>query len=95
MFTQAERLKILVPLTLPQITDSRGKQAREQILTLWRMCAADLDQVMESVQPVLTKCRTADGIEIDAVRSTLYDQCMAEIRAQTASTALEGGKEAN
>lgn len=37
------------------------------------MCYADLDKLGEAILPVLTKCKPGDEIDIEVVKSTLYD----------------------
>ena len=74
IFKAAKKVKILVLLTRTQIQDGRGMEARKQIEMLQRICSADLDCMIESVQPLLTKVKLGEpDIDIDTLRAALLE----------------------
>lgn len=82
IFNYANKIRIIAPLTKPQVTESRGQGARRQLQAIQHMCNADLDLLGEAILPVLTKCKPGDDIDIEVVKSTLFEQFQAEVEAQ-------------
>lgn len=92
IFRAASKVKILVPITSAQITESRGMEARNQIAMLQRICRADIEKMIHSVQPLLTKMRVsvASDVDIDTLRAALVQQSVNEIETQKKNS---GGNE--
>lgn len=71
IFQKVKRVRLLVPLTLVQITNNRGMGAREQMKTIQRICLSSLPNMIDSILPIITKCNPKKKIDIDDVRTTL------------------------
>lgn len=68
IFKQAKRMRFLIPLTLAQIHEVRGKPARDQLAIVSNICSERLDVLIESIQPILTKVDpTDDGTDLDFI----------------------------
>ena len=83
IFQRSSTVRFLVPLTLVQLSESRGADARSLIQTLHCICQSNLNNMMDSIQPVLTKCKPNDPeLDIDVIRATLREQFEQEINSK-------------
>lgn len=73
---RAPNVKILMPLTITQITASRGDGVREFIQTLQNMCNTHDPKVANSIQLVITQCKLDEADkevnDIDLIRHTIH-----------------------
>lgn len=45
IFSLCQKIKMIIPLTMPQIKESRGMLVRDQIELIQSVCEADLDLI--------------------------------------------------
>ena len=82
IFSKAKRIRFIVPMTFIQIHDNRGQGAREQLKTIQRICSSSLHNVVDAMQPVITKCKPNQEYDIEVLRTTLDEQLQSEIQCQ-------------
>lgn len=83
VFKRAKSLRFLIPITLNQLKENRGMGVREQIRNLKDICSSNLIEMIDSVLPLLTKCKPNDeDLDIDERRINLQEQFKAEILAE-------------
>ena len=71
----ARSLRFLVPMSLSQIKESRGTQARKQLAAIKGMISGDYAQLVASIQPLITRGLPGDDeADIDLIRGTLGSQ---------------------
>ena len=72
IFLKAERVRFLVPITRDQNSTKQAMALRQQIRVLQRMCQTSLTDMIDSIQPVLTKCSTSEeNIDIQKIKTDL------------------------
>lgn len=77
IFRRSKTVRFMIPLTQPQIFESRGADVKSLISSLRFMCQADLNSMSDSLQPLLTKCKPSKDIsdnnelDIDVIRADL------------------------
>lgn len=55
LFIRAKSVRFIITITYEQIMEGRGQLVREQIQTVREICHENLDDLIKSLQPVLTK----------------------------------------
>ena len=69
-----------MPITYNQIQEARGYAVREHFDSVKRMCVENLDTMLASILPVVTKANPKDDeIDIDAIRATVGEQLQCEV----------------
>lgn len=69
MLLKSKQARFFVPLTLEQLQNNKGEEVKKQMQVLLRLFAGNLSQVLESVIPILTKCRETDSdIDLEAIK---------------------------
>lgn len=70
-----KRLRILVPVTKDQITESRGVEARKQLQVIQRLINSTDPDFADSIIPIVTKCKPSDeDIDVENLRYILFTQ---------------------
>lgn len=89
IFKQAKRVRFLIPLTLSQIQEVRGKPAREQLKIVSNICSERLDVMIESIQPILTKVDPTDqDVDIELICHSFAEQLSQEVQALRAADGI-------
>lgn len=75
IFRHANTVKFLVPITLNQIMEDRGHSVRQLVETIRFVCQSNNEDLLESIQPILTKCNPKNqDFDIDNIRALLWQQ---------------------
>ena len=83
----ARSLRFLVPMSLSQIKESRGTQARKQLAAVKAMISGDYAQLAASIQPLITRGLPGDDeADIDLIRGTLGSQFQNDADAEIGLT---------
>lgn len=89
IFKQAKRVRFLIPLTISQIEEVRGKPAREQLEVVSNICSEQLDVMIDSIQPILTKVDpTEENTDIELIRHRFAEQLSAGVNALRAADGM-------
>lgn len=80
LFNIADKVKFLFPITFDSLKEERGGQIIRQVKILQTVCQESLADMINSVLPILTKCKQVDAAEEDetdkvdpeAVKGTIY-----------------------
>lgn len=67
LFARSKTVRFLVPIPHLQVTEARGKGPREQIKLIQKICDADLLQIIDAIQPVITRVKHNDE-EFDIIQ---------------------------
>lgn len=82
IFLKAERVRFLVPITRDSNSNKLGLTMRQQIQVLQRMCSTGLTNMLDCIQPVLTKCsHTDESLDLEKVKAELVKQFMEELKS--------------
>jgi len=74
IFMKAKSVRFIAPISYSSLTGSRGMNVREIYEYFEAMCLPDLERMVDSIQPVVTKCPlNDDSIDIDVLRSQFYN----------------------
>lgn len=74
IFNIAKKIKFIVPFTQNQLEVARGHEVIKQIEVILNICQDNIADLIESIQPVLTKCEITDdddAIDLDVVHDNL------------------------
>lgn len=84
IFMRAKSVRIVVPIAVEQIMESRGKGARDQMNVIQRILSNHtIDETIHSVQPLLTKVNLKDDtIDIDEMKSNLGQGLQKDLQKQ-------------
>lgn len=55
LFVRAQSVRFIITITLDQVDNERGKMVRDQIETVRQMCMQNLSELINSLQPIITK----------------------------------------
>lgn len=74
IFKMAKQVRFIIPITHGQIKESRGSELKNQLDTVLRMSDTDLQEMQQSIQPVITQVKTSeDGVDIDDLRNNFQE----------------------
>lgn len=68
IFQHIKHIKFLIVLTIPQLEESRGNSCRNLIESVQHMCQSGLSNMIDSIQPVLTKIKPSDEIDFSEIK---------------------------
>lgn len=81
IFAGAGTVRFLVPLTQSSIESSRGAQIKDVLHTMQNICSEDMGEVIDAIQPVITKCKPSDDdADIDVIRDVIGAQLDQELK---------------
>lgn len=66
-------------ITIPQLEESRGNNIRILTEEIQRMCQNGLASMIDSIQPILTKVRPQDEIDIEEIKYNLKEIFMNQV----------------
>ena len=81
IFNIANKISFIVPFTQTQLRDARGKHILSHIHLILALCTHNrYAELIEAIQPVMTKCpipdpdedEDDDGVDLEEIQSTLY-----------------------
>lgn len=73
IFNQACFVRFIVPFTYAQLFNSRGQEAVEQLKVIQNMVNANLNEIGDSIIPIITKVDPKDAnFDIDEIRYNLH-----------------------
>lgn len=74
IFKMAKQVRFIIPITHGQIKESRGSELKNQLDTVLRMSDTNLQEMQQSIQPVITQVKTSeDGVDIDDLRNNFQE----------------------
>ena len=83
IFQIAKTVRFVMPITYSQIQESRGYAVRSHFDSVKRMCEENLDVMLKSILPIITKANPKDDeIDVDAIRETVKEQLQCEVNVQ-------------
>ena len=69
LFQMVKRIKILVPITIDQISQGRGQEARKQLQVIQKLINSTDPNISQSILPIITKCKPNDeDLDLDLLR---------------------------
>ena len=87
LFNMAKRVRFLFPITQDSIKEARGREVIKQVQILQNICQQSPDQMINSILPVITKCKEVgeddeeeDKIDPEVVKSTFFQQFENELQ---------------
>lgn len=89
MFKFLTKVKLLVPISLNQLTNQRGTQTKETIQTLQSLCSTSLRDLASSVQPVITQVKKSDKPDLDVFKGQIGDAMISYLEEQVKDRNIE------
>jgi len=83
IFNIASKVKFLIPFSYSQIIEAKGKSVMEHVETVMALCEnSQLKDLMDSIQPVITKCPVDSGneIDLDELKDSVQKRLMNDLR---------------
>lgn len=75
LFRKSKTVRFLVPIPHLLIEDAKGKGPKDQINLIRDVCEADLTQIVDAIQPVITRVKLEkEDFDIEQIRGTLKQQ---------------------
>lgn len=73
VFSLAKSVKFIIPIIMEQLTAARGMEIVRQIKVIINLCGDNKASLIDSVQPVLLKCKPSadDDFDLDEIKSDL------------------------
>lgn len=74
MFLQAAKVRFLLLITVQSINEARGADVKKQFDQLTRMCSVSLRESCQAIQPILSKIKPMDEVDLEQIKDILYTQ---------------------
>ena len=83
IFNIASKVKFLIPFSHSQIIEAKGKSVMEHVETIMALCEnSQLKDLMDSIQPVITKCPVDmdNEIDLDELKDQVQKRLMNDLK---------------